>query len=59
MRVNADGENVKLLLQRDGTDITELLIINTSDDEAELIQLKGRIKESEIGRIMESDFVDD
>ena len=59
MRVNADGENVKLLLQRNGTDITELLIINTSDDEAELIQLKGRIKESEIGRIMESDFVDD
>ena len=59
MRVNADGENVKLLLQRDGTDITELLIVNTSDDEAELIQLKGRIKESEIGRIMESDFVDD
>ena len=59
MRMNSDGEDVKLLLQRDGTDITELLIVNTSDDDAELIQLKGRIKESEIDRIMESEFVDD
>lgn len=59
MKVNDDGENVKLLLKREGTDITELLIINTSESDAELVQLKGRIREEEISRIMESDLVDD
>ena len=54
--VNDEGEKVRIYLRREKGDITELLIVNRSDDDASMVQLKGKIKESEIGNLVKADF---
>ena len=54
--VNDEGEKVRIYLRREKGDITELLIGNRSDDDASMVQLKGKIKESEIGNLVKADF---
>ena len=54
--VNDEGEQVRIYLRREKGDITELLIVNRSDDDASMVQLKGKIKESEIGNLVKADF---
>ena len=56
VRVNDDGEKVRICLRRENDYITELLIVNRSDDDASMVQLKGHILESEIGKLMNADF---
>ena len=56
VRVNDDGEKVRICLRRENDYITELLIVNRSDDDAAMVQLKGHILESEIGKLMNADF---
>ena len=56
VRVNDDGEKVRICLRRENDYITELLIVNRSDDDASMVQLKGKIKESEIGNLVKADF---
>ena len=54
--VNDEGEKVRICLRRENDYITELLIVNRSDDDASMVQLKGKIKESEIGNLVKADF---
>lgn len=56
VRVNDEGEKVRICLRRENDYITELLIVNRSDDDASMVQLKGHILESEIGKLMNADF---
>lgn len=56
IRINDDGENVRIFLRRNKDSITELLILDSSDDDLSMVQLKGKIKESEIGRLINSEF---
>ena len=56
VRVNDDGEKVRICLRRENDYITELLIVNRSDDDASMVQLKGHSLESEIGKLMNADF---
>ena len=56
VRVNDDGEKVRICLRRENDYITELLIVNRSDDDASMVQLKGHILDSEIGKLMNADF---
>ena len=53
---NSAIEKVRIYLRREKGDITELLIVNRSDDDASMVQLKGKIKESEIGNLVKADF---
>ena len=54
--VNDEGEKVRIYLQREKGEISELLIVNLSDDDASMVQLKGKIKESEIADLVKADF---
>lgn len=53
VRVKDASDDLKILVKRKGDYIRELLVANSESDDAVLIQVKGRIKPEDIGRIIE------
>ena len=51
---NTDGERTLILVRQKKSAIRELLILNTSDDDCTLLQLKGKIKPDNISDIIKN-----
>ena len=47
-----EDERTLILTKSKGNNITEMLILETSNDDCELIQIKGKIKQAEIEQIV-------
>ena len=53
VRVKDSTDEIKVLVKRKGDYIRELLVANSESDGAMLVEIKGKIKPEDIGRIIE------
>lgn len=53
VRVKDSADDVKILVKRGGGYIRELLVANSEPDDAMLVEIKGKIKPEDIGRLIE------
>lgn len=53
VRVKDSNDEIKVLVKRKGDYIRELLVASSESDDAMLVEIKGKIKPEDIGRIIE------
>lgn len=53
VRVKDSTDDIKVLVKRKGDSIRELLVASSESDDAMLVEIKGKIKPEDIGRIIE------
>ena len=58
VRANGDGERVEVLIRQQGSVIREMLIVNSGDDDCQLVQLKGKISQKDIDQLVMSEWAD-
>lgn len=58
VRANGDGERVEVLIRQQGSVIREMLIVNSGDDDCQLVQLKGKISQKDIDQLVMSEWDD-
>lgn len=58
VRANGDGERVEVLIRQQGSVIREMLIVNSGDDDCQLVQLKGKISQKDIDQLVKSEWAD-
>ena len=58
LKANGDGERVEVLIRQQGSVIREMLIVNSGDDDCQLVQLKGKISQKDIDQLVKSEWAD-
>lgn len=58
LKANGDGERVEVLIRQQGNVIHEMLIVNSGDDDCQLVQLKGKISQKDIDQLVKSEWAD-
>ena len=58
LKANGDGERVEVLIRQQGSVIHEMLIVNSGDDDCQLVQLKGKISQKDIDQLVKSEWAD-
>ena len=58
LKANGDGERVEVLIRQQGSVICEMLIVNSGDDDCQLVQLKGKISQKDIDQLVKSEWAD-
>lgn len=52
IHANDDGDNTRILTKMKGGKICELLILNGSNDDCTVVELKGKIRTSDLSKLM-------